>query len=161
MKRLIAAIAVSGFALALTVGAAVGPLIGNATPAFADTSEPLAAGTDLTDKGVFVLEELDYELPIATVQAKRQNRSVVTSDITDSGVFVLEGPGTGAGISALMAQRPIQGAIAVTDRGVFVLEERDYELSTVFAATTPERQNPAGWSSELTDRGVFVLEDLG
>ena len=163
MKRLIASIAVSGFALVALVSAAAVPLVGDATPAFADTSETTAAEIQLTDMGVFVLEELDYELPIS--HAKRQNRSVVTIDVTENGVFVLEGfdygVGAGSGISQYRTWGSVLSSMAMTDRGVFVLEGLDYVPAKVIGIGIPEHQNRAGWSSELTDRGVFVLEELG
>ncbi len=142
MKRLVASIAVS--AVAAIVGVAGWSLIGDAGPAFADSSEP-------TNMGVMMLEELDYGLGADFA-------------ISSTEVHVV------SGVTEFTIRRPVSAPLAVTGRGVLVLEELDYGLDANFAISSPVVPTASGvsevrfWrpgdSRTVTGRGVLVLEEL-
>ena len=141
MKRLVASIAVS--AVAVIVGAAGWSLIGDAGPAFADTSEP-------TNMGVMVLEELDYGLGADFANSSTEVHVV-------------------SGVTEFTIRRPVSAPLAVTGRGVLVLEELDYGLDANFAISSPvvpiassefKIRRPVGAPLAVTGRGVLALEEL-
>lgn len=140
MKRLVASIAVS--AVAVIVGAAGWSLIGDAGPAFADSSEP-------TNMGVMMLEEFDYGLGADFANSSTEVHVV-------------------SGVTEFTIRRPVGAPLAVTGRGVLVLEELDYGLDANFAISSPvvpaasgefKIRGPVG-PSFTTGRGVLVLEEL-